>query len=108
MSQYQLQVGAGIENPTLEWHAIQEGCQPWTFENLAALALTISNYIYPWFRKMNEYKTAIFAATTKAEVNAIELIYMTDAEILAASEEVVEDDTTVEEPVATEETTTEE
>ena len=105
MSQYQLQVGAGIENPTLEWHAIQEGCQPWTFEELTALALTISNYIYPWFRKMNEYKTAIFAATTKAEVNAIELIYMTEAEILAAAEvEAEEANTNNDEPVANEET----
>lgn len=75
LSQYQIQVSAGIENPVLEWHACHEACTPWTYEDLAALALAISNYIYPEFQKMNNYKAAIFAATSIEELDAVALQY---------------------------------
>ena len=75
INQYQVAVAAGIENPTLEWHAKQEECYPWSLEQLSALSLAISNVVYPKYHQMQEYKTAIFAATSIAELNAIELIY---------------------------------
>ncbi len=78
LNQYQLQLAAGIENPVLEWHAIHEGCKPWTVEDLTALAVAISNYIYPWFRKMQEYKTMIFNSLSIDEINSIELVYKID------------------------------
>ena len=75
INQYQVAVAAGIENPTLEWHAKQEECYPWSLEQLSALSLAISNVVYPKYHQMQEYKTAIFAATSIAELNAIELTY---------------------------------
>ena len=75
INQYQLQIASGSEHPILEWHSIHEGCKPWSIQDLTLLAATISNYIYPWFRKMQEYKTRIFSATSIDEINSIELIY---------------------------------
>ena len=82
INQYQIQVGAGIENPTLEWHAVHEACTPRTFEEMVALSLAISAAVYPWYRKMQEYKTAIYACTTKEEVEVIDLDY-TSAAVIA-------------------------
>jgi len=75
LNQYQVAVQAGVENPTLEWHAKKEECQPWTLEQLAALSLAISNAVYPKYHLMQKYKTAIYAAATIDEVDAIELNY---------------------------------
>ena len=75
ISQYQIQIQAGLENPVLEWHSIHEKCEPWTIENLSALTLAIAEYVYPVFQKMNKYKEKIFAATSVADVNAISIIY---------------------------------
>lgn len=75
LNQYQLQLSAGVENPILEWHAIHEGCTAWNVEDLTNLAVAISNYIYPWFRKMQEYKTMIFNSSTIEEIDLIELLY---------------------------------
>lgn len=91
LNQYQLQVAAGVESPVLEWHAIHEGCQPWTVEDLTNLAVAISNYIYPWFRKMQSYKTSIFSATSKEEIDTIELVYKTEEEIAAELEAAKEE-----------------
>lgn len=85
LTQYNLQVQNGIENPVLEWHASKEACAPWTYEDLSALALTISQYIYPWFQKMNQYKEQIFSCTDRKEVEAIVLEYKTEEEIAAAA-----------------------
>lgn len=75
LSQYQIQVQAGIENPVLEWHSVHEKCENWTFENLSALVLAIAEYVYPVFQKMNDYKQQIYTATSVADVNAINLVY---------------------------------
>lgn len=75
LSQYQIQVQAGVENPVLEWHSVHEKCENWTFENLSALVLAIAEYVYPVFQKMNNYKEQIYAATSVADVNAIDLVY---------------------------------
>lgn len=79
ISQYEIQVQAGIENPVLEWHAISEACTAWTIENLSALVLAISNHIYPWFRKMQEYKTQIYACTTIEDIRKIDISYKMDS-----------------------------
>lgn len=75
INQYQVAVAAGVENPTLEWHAKQEECYPWSLEQLSALSLAIADVVYPKYHQMQEYKTTIFATTSIAELNAIELIY---------------------------------
>lgn len=79
INQYQVAVAAGVESPTLEWHAKQEECYPWSLEQLSALSLAISDVVYPKYHQMQEYKTAIFATTSIAELNAIELNYETDS-----------------------------
>lgn len=94
ISQYQIQVAAGVENPILEWHAIHEACVAWSLEDLSTLALAVSAHVYPWFRKMQEYKERIYACTDRAEVMAIELVYKTEEELAAeeaANEEVTEE-----------------
>lgn len=81
LNQYQVAVVAGVENPTLEWHARHEECVPWTLEQLSALSLAISNAVYPKYHLMQEYKTQIFGANSIDELKAIELNYEnTDSE----------------------------
>ena len=80
INQYQVAVAAGVENPTLEWHARHEECQPWALEQLAALSLAISNAVYPKYHQMQDYKTQIFSANSISELAAIELNFA-DAEV---------------------------
>lgn len=111
ISQYQIQVAAGVENPILEWHPIHEACTSRTLEEMSTLALAISAFVYPYFRLMQDYKVQIYACETIAEVEAMQskIVYKTIEE-LAAEEAakasvinpVVEE--TVEEEVAEEAT----
>ena len=75
LSQYQIAVQAGVESPTLEWHARHEECQPWTLENLVALSMSISAAVYPMYRKMQQYKISIYGATSLEELEQVELDY---------------------------------
>lgn len=75
LSQYQIAVQAGIESPTLEWHARHEECQPWTLENLVALSMSISAAVYPMYRKMQQYKISIYRATSLEKLEQVELDY---------------------------------
>ena len=69
----------GTEDPTtlfkLEWHAINEACVPWTYENLVALSIAIRAHIYDAYTLNQTYKTQIYACETRTEVNAIVLDY---------------------------------
>lgn len=75
LAQYKLQVEAGVDNPTLEWHAVKESCVAWSYEDLTNLLLAINEYIYPHFKKMNEYKDKIFNSETITEVNDIVITF---------------------------------
>lgn len=75
LSQYQIAIQAGVESPTLEWHARHEECQPWTLENLVALSMSISAAVYPMYRKMQQYKICIYGATSLEELEQVELDY---------------------------------
>lgn len=75
LSQYQIAVQAGIESPTLEWHARHEECQPWTLENLVALSMSISAAVYPMYRQMQQYKISIYGAVSLEELEQVELDY---------------------------------
>lgn len=75
INQYQIAQQAGVEAPVLEWHARQEGCVPWSLENLVTLSLAITQAVYPLYHKMNQYKTSIFEATSIDELEDIELTY---------------------------------
>lgn len=80
LSQYQIAVQAGIESPTLEWHARHEECQSWTLENLVALSMSISAAVYPMYRKMQQYKISIYRASSLEELEQVELNYADQAE----------------------------
>lgn len=75
LAQYQIAVQAGVDTPILEWHARHEECTPWTVEQLTTLSLAISAVVYPYYHKMQEYKTRIFSATSIEEVEAIECVF---------------------------------
>ena len=75
LSQYKLQIEAGVENPVLEWHAVKESCVAWTHEDLTNLLLAINEYIYPHFKKMNEYKDMIFNSESITELNNITIAF---------------------------------
>lgn len=75
LTQYQIAVAAGVEAPTLEWHARHEECSDWTAEQLTSLSLAISQVVYPKYHQMQEYKTQIYNATTAEEVEAIECVF---------------------------------
>lgn len=80
LSQYQIAIQAGVESPTLEWHARHEECQPWTLENLVALSMSISAAVYPMYRKMQQYKISIYGASSLEELEQVELDYADQAE----------------------------
>ena len=75
INQYQVALSAGVESPTLEWHAKKEECSAWTLEQLAALSLAIAEVVYPKYHLMQKYKTAIYAAEDIDTLNAIDLTY---------------------------------
>ena len=80
INQYQIAKAAGVDTPTLEWHAQHEECQPWSLESLTALSLAISKIVYPLYHKMQQYKTDIYSCQSIEELNAIEISYEDSAE----------------------------
>lgn len=75
LNQYQIAVQAGVDAPTLEWHARHEECRPWSLEQLVALSLAISNVVYPQYHKMQQYKTAIYGCTSLEELELVKINY---------------------------------
>lgn len=75
INQYQIALQAGVDAPTLEWHARHEECKPWDVETLMSLSMSISKAVYPVYHKMQQYKTAIFRAESIEDINAIVLQY---------------------------------
>ena len=74
LTQYQLAVTAGL-SPSLEWHALHEQCREFTVEELSALALSISAYVYPLVRYNQSIKSAIYDTTTAEELEKIVIDY---------------------------------
>ncbi len=74
LMQYQLAATAGFSS-FLEWHALHEQCRPFTVEELSALALSISTYVYPLVRYNQSIKSAIYGTTTAEELEKIVIDY---------------------------------
>lgn len=72
---YNVMVEQGVEHPVVYWHSVHAEAVEWDIADLQALLVDITNYIAPYFTKMNEYKSAIYRCTTKDEVLAIEISY---------------------------------
>ena len=70
------QISAASGQPfKLTWNSTGDECVEWTYENLAALALTIGTYVKPFVSHQQELELMIKAATTQAELDAIEISY---------------------------------
>lgn len=80
MEAYRAAVECGIENPTLKWHAVNEPFTDWVYEDLQKLYVAIYNEANKWVAVNSEYKTAIYACESTADLNAIEIRYETDEE----------------------------
>lgn len=75
LNQYQIAVAANVEMPILEWHAQHEECTAWKPEELFALSIAITEAVYPFYHKMQQYKTDIYACATIKELQALNIDY---------------------------------
>ena len=69
---YQISASAG-QPFKLTWNSTGDECVEWTYEELAALALTIGTYVKPFVSRQQELELAIKACTTMEELDAIEI-----------------------------------
>lgn len=74
-STYQLKQTLGDTEWKLQWHSVKSICRDFTLEEFTALLNTIIEFVYPYRQLEMQYKEAIYSATTKEEVAAVELIY---------------------------------
>ena len=72
---YDFKKSLGDTSWTLQWHSIHSDCRDFTEEEFAGLLNTIVDFVYPYRQLEMEYKKAIYEATTKEEVAAVELVY---------------------------------
>ena len=59
----------------LEWHNIKKACREFTLEEFSLLLSAIIDYVYPLRRKQETFKQAIYDATTKEAVLAVNINY---------------------------------
>lgn len=82
---YQISAAAGMPFK-LTWNSTGDECVEWTYENLAALALSIGSYVKPFVSHQQELELAIKDCKTQAELDVIEISYdETLAQVLAAT-----------------------
>lgn len=71
---YQISSAAGTPFK-LTWNSTGDECVEWTYEDLAALALTIGTYVKPFVSHQQELELSIKGCKTQAELDAIEISY---------------------------------
>ncbi len=59
------------------WNSTSNVCEEWTIEELTALTFEITRYVLPRVKKQQDYEVQIREATTKEEVESIEIDYTT-------------------------------
>lgn len=72
---YDFKKSLGDTSWTLQWHSIHSDCRDFTEEEFAGLLNTIVDFVYPYRQLEMEYKRAIYEATTKEEVAAVNIVY---------------------------------
>lgn len=72
---YEFKKSLGDTSWTLQWHSIHSDCRDFTEEEFAGLLNTIVDFVYPYRQLEMEYKKAIYEATTKEEVAAVNIVY---------------------------------
>lgn len=68
---YMMAVQAGVEYE-LHWNVSGEECKVWTYEDLCALAMAVSNYVQPLVSIQQEYEVLVQNAESDREANAIQ------------------------------------
>lgn len=72
--QYQALTTAG-QQVALEWHSKKSACETFTAEEFVQLTAMIKAFVYPYFQQMNVIKAQIFSATSREELDKIEIKY---------------------------------
>lgn len=74
LMQYQALTQAGQE-VTLEWHSKKSKCEVFTPEEFLTLTAMIKTFVYPYYQQMQVIKEQIFGASTKEELDKIQIEY---------------------------------
>lgn len=80
LSTYQFKQSIGDTEWKLQWHSVKSDCRDFTMEEFGALLNAIVNFVYPYRQLEMQYKEAIYSATTKEDISAVELIYSLPSE----------------------------
>ena len=75
LSTYQLKQNLGDTNWKLQWHSVKSDCRDFSEEEFLGLLNAIIEFVYPYRQLEMKYKEAIYTATSKDEVKAIEINY---------------------------------
>ena len=74
LASYERATNNGIEYP-LKWNSTGDECVEWSYQDLLALSLAIAAYVSPKVAIQQSIEVAINAATTKGEIDEIEINY---------------------------------
>ena len=77
---YQLKQTLGDTEWKLQWHSIKSVCRDFTMEEFCGLLNTIIEFVYPYRQLEMQYKEAIYNATTKEEIDAVNIVYQLKTE----------------------------
>lgn len=78
LNQYQAAQVSKARTVSLNWHAQKEIDQPWTYEDLTDLLLSINDQVYYFYHQCQEYKDKIYNCQTIGEVNKININFQFD------------------------------
>ena len=84
---YELSVKAGFTD-ILEWHEVGGECEPWNYEELVSLMISIKRYVMPYVKLCQRYKVMIINSTTREECLNIKLEY-SEAALQLITDEVI-------------------
>lgn len=74
LASYERAKSAGIEYP-LKWNSTGAECEPWNYNDLVSLSLTIAGYVAPKVAMQQAYELQIKACTTIEELDNIIIDY---------------------------------
>ena len=74
LASYERAKSAGIEYP-LKWNSTGAECEPWNYNDLVALSLTIAGYVAPKVAMQQAYELQIKACESVDEINEIVISY---------------------------------
>ena len=75
LSTYQLKKSLGDSNWKLLWHPVKSDSREFTETEFLNLMNAIIEFVYPYRQLEMQYKEAIYTATTKEEIAAVNIVY---------------------------------